>query len=409
MPSGGGRVVPVPVRPPDPAVDDGADQGVVLSAAVACHPDRLTPARRLLTGLRPVPAVLCVDPEPAGPAVFTRAGALAWRAAPPEATHHLVLEDDVTLAPNFIGRVRALIAASPDAAIGLFANWGSLTGAAARLVAIRGGRWAPVIDEYMPNQGLVLPAAVGRRLADFLAHEADPEVQTDLLILPFLRRIGVRALVPVPNLVEHDALPSLAGNGPQGLRRSCCFGAGLDAGLGAVGQDDWPAYVPYLSTRRAVAGVISTATDRPVCRALVVDVLTRLGSSAGELARAYPLAGAGDPAAATYQVWLVSAAIGAVLGGPGGGRRTDLGRRLDAPVAVSALRTLVPGWLDAIGTQPPSGGPRIDWDDLVRRGIRWGFDRFSQARRLTDDDLAPAPLPGTPTHPMHDQVLRGDG
>lgn len=93
----------------------------------------------------------------------------AWRAAAADATHHLVLQDDVSLCGGFLDAVHDAIAMRPGDALALFTEWGSRTAHLGRIAALRGAGWAEVADEYVPTVALAdralgtLPAGALRR------------------------------------------------------------------------------------------------------------------------------------------------------------------------------------------------------------------------------------------------------
>jgi len=207
---------------------------VRLSAAIMAHPSRLGAAARLRETLADLAPEVIVDPDPDGPPSPARTAVRAWAAAAPDATHHLVLQDDARPAAGFAAAVRAAVAARPDDALCLFTEWASLTSYAVRLAAARGEGWARVCDPYTPTVALVLPARAARAVAD-----ATPSVpQDDVLVTEVRHGLGLDAWAVVPNLVEHDTGPSLAGNGRQGLRRSACFVAAPAAVVGAACDAD---------------------------------------------------------------------------------------------------------------------------------------------------------------------------
>ncbi len=62
----------------------------------------------------------------------------AFAAATAEATHHLVVQDDVSLADGFLDALGATVALHPEAALSLFVEWGSRTAYLARWAAFTG-------------------------------------------------------------------------------------------------------------------------------------------------------------------------------------------------------------------------------------------------------------------------------
>lgn len=224
---------------------------VRLSAAVMAHPSRRPLAEALIRLLDGVPA-LVLDPSPAAGPDTLRTAIRAWEAMAADATHHLVLQDDVRPAPGFLGAARRAAERMPDALLSFYANWTSLNGAVTRLAARCGRAWGQLIpSEYVPSPAVLMPRSL---VAAFLAFARDRGrieigLADDEVMAAFSRKRSVRAYVAAPNLVEHLDLPSLTGNGYQGARRSACFVGSCQphsrAG-GALGLADLPGVALYL-------------------------------------------------------------------------------------------------------------------------------------------------------------------
>ncbi|GIH05754.1 hypothetical protein Rhe02_38210 [Rhizocola hellebori] len=205
-------------------------EAIRLSAAVMTHPSRL-PAAQALCDLHPELGLrIVVDPLPTGPPSAARAAVRAWAAVDPDATHHLVLQDDVLLGESFAERLLAAIAQRPGDAICLFTEWACTTSYAVRLAAWLGHRWVEVCDPYLPTVASVLPAHVARVAGNL--HPVIP--QDDVLLSELLQRLDIRAFAVVPNMAQHDTKPSLTGNHSMGLRLAACFS-------GDTGAFDTPA------------------------------------------------------------------------------------------------------------------------------------------------------------------------
>jgi hypothetical protein len=181
------------------------------------HPARVRQARDLRDQHPELNAIVVTD---SGRSSLGCAQA-AWRAVAPEATHHLVLQDDVELCEGFLDAVLAAVAIRPGDALALFTEWGSRTAQLARIAAIRGATWAEAVDEYVPSLALVLPAETARRFGRYQASEG--VAADDVAMRAFLDETGMAAYVRVPNLVEHRDAPSIAGNDEMGERRSVCY------------------------------------------------------------------------------------------------------------------------------------------------------------------------------------------
>lgn len=137
----------------------------------------------------------------------------AWEAIDIGATHHLVLQDDVVLCPNFFEVVKEVIAARPNHPIGPFTRRGACVEAAARgefWATIDGGAWGPAF---------ILPVPM---LREYLAWER-VNVRTnfphdDERLAMFLTATKRPSWATVPSLVEHVATRSLMGH--NGKRES---------------------------------------------------------------------------------------------------------------------------------------------------------------------------------------------
>ena len=187
-----------------------------------CHPRRQKAADRLIAHAGGFPLRLALDPEPDGPPTSLRAAVRAWSSVADDSTHHLVLQDDAMPAPAFFDRVQDIVATAPDAALALFTSWSCRNGAAVRLGALRGASWVSATSEYIPTVALVLPADVARGYASFAAAHGEGW-SDDVTMLRYLRSRGVPCLLSVPNLVEHDDVPSVASNDGHGLRSASCY------------------------------------------------------------------------------------------------------------------------------------------------------------------------------------------
>ncbi|WP_405008118.1 hypothetical protein OHV13_32155 [Kitasatospora purpeofusca] len=226
----------------------GERTDIVLSAVVMSHPRRAARAEELCRAYPELGLTVVYDPEPDGVPSAWRTARHAWAAVTPGATHHLVLQDDLALAPDFAARLREAVAARPDDPLCLFAEWGSRTANAVRIAALHGFSWAPVVDDYIPCAALVLPAQAARGFDEYAASKSTESDPDDVVLLDYLAHLGMPAWAAVENLAQHDQVESLVGNSLMGLRRSVLF-AGESAlapvtdsaltGLTAVPYYDW--------------------------------------------------------------------------------------------------------------------------------------------------------------------------
>ncbi|GAA3290558.1 hypothetical protein Dvina_19370 [Dactylosporangium vinaceum] len=347
-----------------------------VSAAVMTHPTRLAAAQRLCAALAPIDATPAVDPEPHATPGAMRSARLAWAAGGPDATHHLVLQDDIELAEGFAAAVAASVALHPDAAISFFVEWGSRTAALVRWAALADASWVPMINPYVPTQALVMPAPLARDLAAFLRDETDDAEPDDEAILRFLQRRGTRMLAAVPNLVEHLDLPSLTGNEGHGVRRAACI-TGEPAAAPGPTVLPLPALLPFLAWVDATATTIDTADGTFSARTPTLDVLTAHGYDGDRLVAACgpALAGLTDPdglragidAKYLTELWITAVAMGAL------GRQYRPGADLDHPAVRAALRTTAPGALRTHVDFAVLERHTEDLAALVTAGLRYGW------------------------------------
>lgn len=202
--------------------DDTPSPGPRISVSVMAHPKRAPQAESLAAELTNLPTRVVFDPDPNGPPSSVRVAALAWRPWDDSATHHLVIQDDVLLHPQFTTQLRDAVRSQPHAALSFFSEWGSFTSHAVRVAAFTGAPWVRQPDTYLATVAMVLPTSHAHRFADALAR-SDADLPDDHAAFQYVRDNNLRHYVSNPNLVEHDHLPSLVGNTGQGLRRATTF------------------------------------------------------------------------------------------------------------------------------------------------------------------------------------------
>jgi hypothetical protein len=162
----------------------------------------------------------------------------AWAAAGPDATHHLVVQDDVRIAAVLPAAIAGLTRSFPDAAFAFYAQGDTNCGFRVRMGAFGGDRLVEASGrDWIPAQALLLP----RHLCDALASmpaDADRDDDEVLAALLFRSRLRCRVGIAVPNLVEHDDDPAGGFNRHDGLRRAACF-AGEQAPWQAPARPAW--------------------------------------------------------------------------------------------------------------------------------------------------------------------------
>jgi hypothetical protein len=325
-----------------------------VSFAIQTHPARLAQARDLRARLAPFDARLAVDPEPDGPRTANRSARLAFAAASTEHTHHVVLQDDVSIADGFADAARWAARLYPDAVVSFFVNWSAANSTLARWAALTRAAAVPVIETYVPTQAVLLPGQLSLAFADYLGADDFRGWEDDNALLRFAREVGAPTLILVPNLVEHTDAASLVGNGWKGSRRSVCV---LPEPM--VNERtrvlDVPAMVPFVEMAHNAAVTLDVHPYGDGDRRDTVSVLGDWGAGEDELWDASRAALADLPAAQPildridekhrFLVWVTAAAMGAIQATLWPGSAAALPYRLADPVFARALRTLAPGAL----------------------------------------------------------------
>jgi nucleoside-diphosphate-sugar epimerase len=317
-----------------------------LSGAITAHPRRAKEAAKLAEQVGSLDVVL--DPDPDGPPSGFRTTMLAWSSIPTSSTHHLILHDDMTVSASLLERAERAIRGLPDAALAFIAFWNSRNGAAVRQGALAGARWVTATNEYTPLNALILPKDIASGFVEYAEQRAGTWPD-DVLLHRYLRAEGVRTLISVPNLAEHDELPSLIANDNQGPRRSACFfdeDPGLHEAADAEETVLEPAAIPfflYFSHGAALCAVRVNGARRPRWMHVPVEeYLHRFGTSVDALREEADLRVDGIDPHIAWQVWLTGYAMGVCAradGAPDPAELTPSARR----VLDRALETVVPG------------------------------------------------------------------
>lgn len=189
-----------------PVIYTSRSGSVVLSGAIMAHPKRRAWAEGLSdqTGL---------------PIVWDRVSLVwetatrAWRAHDPNATHHIVIQDDAVLCRDFIPTVLNLIEAAPLEPISLLVVDYRLHGQKYKYEeAVRRGdrlwrSWLSVtaIATILPTRDIEPMVEFGDTTMERVLHD-------DFKMREFYKQRGVKFVFPIPSLVQHrhqDENPSL--------------------------------------------------------------------------------------------------------------------------------------------------------------------------------------------------------
>ncbi|GAA4640517.1 hypothetical protein GCM10023196_106300 [Actinoallomurus vinaceus] len=348
-----------------------------ISAAVMAHPSRAENARKVAGQCPELEPRIVFDPDPGTPGSTLRTALLAWETIPDAATHHLVLQDDVLLCADFSEEVAAAVASRPDSPLFLFTDWGTRAAQTLRLAALGGRSWAEVIDEVVPAQAILLPASMVAEFVAFVA--AHPEIGDDdaVSMRAFLDARQATAFVSVPNLVEHQGLPSLLGNDLlMGHRRSPCFGhPPRSASSWSSAAVECLTVVPHFWTGRSICCVRENGRWEDVT---THHWLTRNGMPLPEQIERFEEAVDAAPVMPTvqetisrtlvFEFWLTAFMFGAVAASLG----DDLPAAVKRPLARRSLDTLLAGGLRRLLAPERIVAVSAEFTPLLHAGIEAG-------------------------------------
>lgn len=202
----------------------------MISFAVQHHPSR-APMGADLAATVGGADVVC-DPDPDGFRSPWRCYRHCLETTPQDATHRVVLQDDVLPCPGFREAAEAAIRAQPDRLITFFVAGAPreyrdsvyrACNASRPFAELRNSRWTPAV-------ALAWPKAMIAPLLEFVDAQNWPQVfrADDEIIGRFTRHAEVQVLATVPCLIEHpDEVASTVGMraaaGRNLDRVSCCF------------------------------------------------------------------------------------------------------------------------------------------------------------------------------------------
>lgn len=174
-----------------------------LSFAIQAVPQRRGHVESMLTRLPSAAVHWDVNHEGCWPS--WRA---AWRLRDAESTHHVVLQDDVLLCPDFSHVMEALACARPHEMIS-----GFLPRASTQRAVASGRHWVQT-RRFLWAQCVMLPVSLGDEIIRWVGANEETQGKAwahhdDVRIAAFLAAHRMAAYVPVPHPVEHigDALP----------------------------------------------------------------------------------------------------------------------------------------------------------------------------------------------------------
>jgi hypothetical protein len=195
---------------------------VSIGISIMYHPRRRDGVERIREACLPLIAVPVEDPDPTGIPSPIRTAKKAWATIASGVTHHLVLQDDLVLAPDFASRLQGLVERFPDRpaslCVGDSAPYNSFQ---TRLAPMAGQSWTNLVPwEWVPTLGLLMPWETAADLASFLEGFGDDYVADDEAIRQFCVERGLQPVAAIPHLLDHVGERSLVGNEHDGLRKA---------------------------------------------------------------------------------------------------------------------------------------------------------------------------------------------
>ncbi|MEU6669554.1 NAD(P)-dependent oxidoreductase [Streptomyces sp. NPDC046727] len=352
---------------------------VVLTGAVMTHPRRRAAAEAIAAKDPRGRVRVVTDPDPSGPPTALRTANPSWSSVGTDATHHVVFQDDVLIAEDFFPYLEKVAAAVPGEAVAFYEGWEGRNSGVVRLGALTGAHWAYAIDEHVPSLALMLPGEAARGYERFAAEHGDGWPY-DVVIQRYLKALGIPVRIAVPSTVDHDDVPSIAGNSTHGWRRATFF---TDRASFSPEPDDiCPAFsvVPFYQYGESKCAVRQAEgrevldTDRYLRRIGLLD-RCETGLAAADLPEL--------PGTVCRQVWLTAFATGVALAG-----LTE--RDPDPAVAAAVMDSLGPGGL----CEEYTGAELVPMIPLVRELALTALDAGRAAHRATVGTSRPAPAPG---------------
>jgi len=345
--------------------------GVSLSGSVLTHPARGDVASRVVSQAPAGLLRVVTDPLPSGPPTVIRTALAAWESIPASSTHHLIVQDDMLLSGTLFERAQLAIEAMPAAALALFSLWDSRNSGAVRLGALSGARWVGTLNEYTPCAALILPRAVAAGYVDYVRRRpwTWPE---DILMSRYLRSRNVPCRVGVPNLAEHEDIPSIAGNGFRGPRRSVCF-VPLDRPAREDNALTEFSVVPFF--KNAVAQCVVRLDGAAPTRWLhlqTADYLRGAGVASRDLTPRLGRLTVNLDHRAVTGTWLTAYVLGMQT------RRRD--HQVDPLVAAEALRTIAVGGMSHTAPAPQISEAHHQLAQVAVFGVEAGRDAAPRPR-----------------------------
>ena len=185
---------------------------VVLSVCILAVPERRERARVLSEAIGAPSGYIDVvfDERRDGPWV---AGQQAWERRSPDATHHLVLEDDALVCRDLYAGANAMLCAVRDAPVMLYATTPPGADAAYRRACETGRHWVRTHGFW--TVAPILPVGLIEPIFGWARNHTRTEWKDsyDKRLSVAVQVLGIKSMVAVPSPVSHDwSIPSIRGH-----------------------------------------------------------------------------------------------------------------------------------------------------------------------------------------------------
>ncbi len=190
-----------------------------VSISIMAIPFRRANVEKIVSKIPEIPISVIYDTKSEG---CWQTAKKAWRSMPPDATHHLVLQDDIDVCDNFYATVLKVVEANPKAIISLFAS--RFRAEEMADAQARGVSWM-VRSRGLTAQAILMPRQYVIDFLYFCAMNIREGVwkpdQDDIRVRIWQNERKYPTWFTVPELVDHKSLlPSLHHHPSYA---SCCF------------------------------------------------------------------------------------------------------------------------------------------------------------------------------------------
>jgi GR25 family glycosyltransferase involved in LPS biosynthesis len=162
-----------------------------ITVAIMAHPSRRKHVEWMLTKLGNVP----ISWDDTGK-VWENART-AWQMFHSDSTHHMVLQDDISMCADFMVAVEHCVSLRPEAPMSFHLPRPIVDRAVAD-----GFNWIKV-KHYVGAQAVIMPVWLVKEFLDWMSHDKQPHAWDDMNQRRFFNTTNKQVFVPVPLLVNH--------------------------------------------------------------------------------------------------------------------------------------------------------------------------------------------------------------